>query len=96
MAKRRRHASKRLEERYGVGDSDILLKRLEREISDGNFVAEASFSDGTSKGTVNLDGDVYEVVVNDKSSRVITALPKGSMKEEKTRKYQGRARFSLK
>ncbi len=96
MAKRKRHASKRLEERYGAENSDILLRKLEREVSSGNFIAEASFSDSTSKGTVNLDGEVYEVVFDHKTSRIITALPKGSMKEEKTRKYQGRARYSLK
>lgn len=94
MANKKKHASKRLEERYGAKNSDNLLRKLEKEISSGNFIAEASFPDSTSKGTVNLDGNVYEVVINNKTSKVITALPKGSMKEEKTRKYQGRARFS--
>jgi len=89
----KRHASKRLEERYNAEHSDSLLRRLEQEISKGNFTAEASFEDSTSKGTVNLDGDVFEVVINNQTSKVITALPKGSMNEEKTRKYQGRARL---
>jgi hypothetical protein len=94
MAKR--HAARRLEERYGSDNSNGLLKNLEREVSKGNFTAEASYPDNTSRGTVNLDGNVYEVVINNKTSKVITALPKGAMKEEKTRQYQGRARFSLK
>ena len=89
---KRRHASKRLEERYGSDNSDNLLRKLEREIASGNFIAEASFPDSTSKGTVNLEGDVFEVVIDNRSSKIITALPKGSMNEEKTRKYQGRAR----
>jgi len=88
------HASKRLEERYNAENSDALLRRIEREISNGNFIAEASFEDSTSKGTVNLDGEVFEVVINNSTSKVITALPKGSMNEEKTRKYQGRARLN--
>ena len=96
MVNKKRHASERLKERYGSSDSDTLLKKLEKEVSSGNFVAEASFPDYTSKGTVNLEGSVYEVVINNKTFRIITALPKGSMNEEKTRKYQGRARFSLK
>ena len=89
----KRHASKRLEERYGSDNSDNLLRKLEQEISNGNFIAEASFPDSTSKGTVNLDGEVFEVVIDNRTSKVITALPKGSMNEEKTRKYQGRARL---
>jgi hypothetical protein len=89
----KRHASKRLEERYNSDNSNNLLRRLEQEIAGGNFTAEASFQDYTSKGTVNLEGEVFEVVINNKTSRIITALPKGSMNEEKTRKYQGRARL---
>jgi len=89
---RKRHASKRLEERYGSDNSDNLLRKLEREIASGNFIAEASFEDSTSRGTVNLEGEVFEVVIDNRSSKVITALPKGSLNEEKTRKYQGRAR----
>lgn len=89
---RKRHASKRLEERYGSDNSDSLLRRLEREIASGNFIAEASFEDSTSKGTVNLGGEVFEVVIDNQTSKVITALPKGSLNEEKTRKYQGRSR----
>ncbi len=89
----KRHASKRLEERYNAKNSDNLLRRLEREISNGNFTAEASFEDFTSRGIVNLDGEVFEVVINNQTSKVITALPKGNMNEEKTRKYQGRARL---
>lgn len=96
MVKKKRHASVRLNERYGSKNSDELLKKLEKEVSCGNFMAQVSFPDNTSKGTVNLEGNLYEVVVNDKTSKVITALPKGSMKEEKTRQYQGRARFMLK
>lgn len=89
----KRHASKRLEERYSAENPNNLLKRLEQEISNGNFTAEVSYPDSTSKGTVNLDGEIFEVVINNKTSKVITALPKGSMNEEKTRKYQGRARL---
>ncbi len=92
IKQRKRHASKRLEERYGSENSDSLLKRLEHEISNGNFIAEASFEDSTSKGTVNLEGDLFEVVIDNRTSKVITALPKGSMNEEKTKKYQGRMR----
>ncbi len=89
----KRHASKHLEERYNAENSDNLLRRLECEISNGNFTAEASFEDFTSRGTVNLDGKVFEVVINNQTSKIITALPKGSMNEEKTRRYRGRARL---
>ena len=60
-----------LEERYNIENSGSLLKRLEREISAGNFVAEASFQDSTSRGTVNLDGEVFEVVISNQTSRII-------------------------
>jgi len=85
-----RHASIRLKERYNAENSNSLLRKIEHEIRAGNFIAEESFPDYTSKGTVNLGGDVFEVVINNQTSKVITALPRGSMNEEKTKKYQGR------
>jgi hypothetical protein len=86
----RRHASIRLEERYGKEKADSLLKRLEQEIANGNFTAETTSSDMTSRGTINLEGEVFEVVIDNKTSDIITALPKGSLNEDRTRKYQGR------
>lgn len=85
----KRHASKRLEERYNAENSDNLLRRLEREIISGNFIALSSHGSVT-KGYVSLDGEAFEVVFDSKNSRIITALPKGSLTEEKTRKYHGR------
>lgn len=86
--KKHRHASIRLKERYGIEKSDSLLRKLESEISSGNFLAISSSRDST-KGYVNLSGEIFEVVINNKS-KIITALPKGSLSAEKTRKYQGR------
>ena len=95
MAKTRRHASRRLKERYNSENPDSFLRKLEKEIESGNFTAEVSYPDSTSKGYVNADGEVYEVVINNKTGKIITVLPKKSLNSEKTRKYQGRARFSL-
>lgn len=86
----RRHASKRLEERYSSDNSDSLLRRLEHEISLGNFYPVKISHDSTVKGYVSLDGELFEVVVSQKTSRIITALPKGSLSAEKTKKYTGR------
>lgn len=86
----RRHASKRLRERYSSDNSDSLLRRLEYEISLGNFFPVKISHDSTVKGYVNLNGKLFEVVVSQKTSRIITALPKGSLSAEKTKRYIGK------
>lgn len=82
----KKHAVKRLTERYGTKDAKGLLKVLKKEILKGNFRITAQTTDDRAKGYVNYNKTIYLVVYDIKKKRIITALPQGAKKYKAKRK----------